>query len=203
MRARGAGRKGLGKVMLSLLIAASVCTTDIPEHVVNMAELEPVIDAYKTLWHVEPKIEHEACGEVNAYYSPLYDTITLCDEMLVEPTPVVRFVLAHELAHAAMTKAGLPPSEASADELAALIELRLKRDDVVATAAWFLANGIKDSPANGLHPRNLDRAKMLVCLDDGFDDHPANEGCYFYEHRAVAMWQTFMEATLGKSTNAK
>lgn len=149
--------------------------------------LLPVIAFYRDHFGVQPTLRTRDCGEINAYYSVTTDTVTLCSELLdAEPPAIVRFVLAHELAHATMRQLSIQNDETSADELGALVELELDPGDVWATASWILSN---EEPTKGdSHPGNLSRAQMMVCLADGAEEHPASWQCEVYYKRAVQLW---------------
>lgn len=130
------------------------------------------------------------CGQENAFYEPDTDTVIICTEMAAETDATVRFVVAHEFAHAVVAELKIAhvTEEASADELAAVILLGNKdRDAVIAAANWFM--DLPPTRTDGVHPPALERARMLVCLDDGLDGPlAADPNCVMYFRRATAGW---------------
>lgn len=131
-----------------------------------------------------------SCGEQNAYYSRLFDTITLCTELAPIGDDGIRFVVAHEMAHAAVAERGLPgiESEAGADELATLVlELNEDRGAVTAGAEFMMSLTVNPGPDDP-HPPNMPRARSILCLDDGADEAGVDPNCRVYFRSAVAGW---------------
>ena len=182
--------------MWAAILAAALMVSDVPHRPTMRADLAPVVDAYADTWNVSVPIYSMPCGQVNAWYNTVDNYIVLCDETLALEPAVVRFILAHELAHATMHKAGFDLGEAGADELATLMELETERDDVRAMAEFLMSDGIPDATPGDVHPPNMKRAAMLLCLDDGYEREPTDEGCNQYERRAVQWWATLLSATL-------
>ncbi len=159
---------------------------------VSEDDLRPTKSAYGQLG-VAPLVISASCGYENAYYAPEMDVILLCQEVLDEESPgVARFILAHELAHAAAHRIGIDLGEAGADELATLVELSVSSNDVSEAANWFMDRSEPGGGPGDEHPSNLRRAEMLLCLDDGYGT-AASPGCVVYERRAVAIWTELLK----------
>lgn len=117
---------------------------------------------------VSVSIRWMSCGEINAYYTNIDKTVTLCEELLLVNNPgFLRFVLAHEMAHAIIMQKSIGftgQHEVAADELAAVLLLVAGYDDdVVATGRQFVAFGGDDHWWDP-HPGNLKRGATLLCL---------------------------------------
>jgi hypothetical protein len=145
-------------------------------------------------------IKWEDCGSINAWYAPVDFTengktykaksITLCNELRELPAGAIRFVFAHELAHAVIHQRGVPftgSEEVAADELAAVI-LGLNKwgDDIREMAAYFGSKADSPVPPWDPHPDYDERAFTLYCYAD------ASEGVRRYCSedwtRAVLSW---------------
>lgn len=150
---------------------------------------------------VQVTVKWEGCGEVNAYYYPRDKSITLCNELKELDPAVVRFIFAHEMAHAIIVQKGVPFTglhETAADELAAvMLGLYGHQDDVRAAGRWFFARPNGDYWP-GEHPSHLRRGFALMCLankgergwvigDDGIAPCPKLEW-----HRAVDSWMRLL-----------
>lgn len=127
---------------------------------------------------VEVSVEWEDCGEVNAYYYPRYKTVTMCRELLDLKPAFVRFVFAHELAHAVIMQRGIPFTglhETAADELAAVMLSLYGFDrDVYAAGKVFYDLGVAEVKAGEAveswydeHPGHKRRGAQLMCLANG------------------------------------
>jgi hypothetical protein len=127
------------------------------------------------------------CGMDNAFYFPGLNTVVLCDELFDRPD-LARFVLNHEMGHAAMTQLGIGDvdGEAGADELAFWMS---DQAAVFAGASWFLGmvDGSPHDPEDP-HPSPLDRAASLLCLSDGTDPHPVVRHCAVYARSSYMHW---------------
>lgn len=129
----------------------------------------------------------EACGELNAWYDPATTTITLCRELEPLSDAAIRFVVAHEMAHATVHQRQISnyDAEPEADELATLILLDAGDSDAVyAGAEVFMKMG--GDGKSGTHPAGLKRAHMLLCLASGYAHE--NDGCAEYFESAKANW---------------
>lgn len=166
-----------------------------PGHPVKADHIAPQIAAAEAAYReaglvptAHVLIEH--CGQMNAFYR-WDDSLLLCDELDGLRPNVIRFIAAHEYAHAVVREYGVPigDGEAAADELASLVLLASNdRDAVVAGADFLLTTREpgKDDP----HPPGLQRARMLLCLDDGSDAYSSvDPNCLLYYHRAISHWE--------------
>lgn len=135
---------------------------------------------YRAMWQpgVEVTTVFEDCGEVNAYYHPVTKSVTMCNELLDLDPGFVRFVYAHELAHAAIVQLNLPYTglhETAADEMAAVVlSLYDREEDVEAAGRVFFEIGELDAklgePVESWydpHPGHKRRGAALVCLAAG------------------------------------
>lgn len=118
---------------------------------------------------VNTTIEWADCGEVNAYYTPSLQTVTMCRELLPYGGPFIRFVLAHELAHGVIRQRDIPytgSQEVAADELAAVVlSLYHDQEAVLAAANFWFQQGNPEIPWDP-HPGNVRRGYTLSCLAD-------------------------------------
>lgn len=135
----------------------------------------------------------EDCGQVNAYYDHSERRIIMCRELSSEPVEVVRFIYAHELAHAAIMQRQVPYTgshEMAADEMAAvMLTLYRHRDDVLSAADWFWESGT-DLPPWADHPDDKERGFRLYCLVQG--SLAQNAGCYHRWNRALLSWMRLL-----------
>jgi hypothetical protein len=140
-------------------------------------------------------VQRLSCGMVNAgYYAPA-KTIFICDELLESSSaPVIRMVVAHEMAHAIIDQYSIPitgSEEVAADELAAVrMSMAGYAIDVLQTAIWFQqqANeGVPDDVTDD-HPPLARRAWTLACLADGSEDEPTDFDCAVKFSRAAHNW---------------
>ncbi len=119
---------------------------------------------------VDVAVEWQDCGEVNAYYDAGRHTVVMCNELPIDKPAVVRFVLAHELAHAVIQQLDIPyttSSEGAADELATYTMLMAGwRDDVMTAADYTLQRNNPDFAVDP-HPSDQRRALNMICLAQG------------------------------------
>ncbi len=113
------------------------------------------------------RVDWEVCGEINGYYHTIERRMVLCYELLKVGGGFVRFVVAHEMAHAIITQLGIPYTglhEMAADELAAVVlKLSDREDDVLAGAEYFRSHARPENPY-GAHPSDMRRYVLLNAL---------------------------------------
>jgi len=131
------------------------------------------------------------CGQVNATYWPATDNIIICRETLEQPEGVVRFVVAHEMAHAVIHQRDIPftgSEETAADELAAVTLLVWGHEfDVLITGLYFHEHGQDEDPTDP-HPGDERRAYTLMCLAEGSETQPDWPWCRPEWARALHTW---------------
>lgn len=121
---------------------------------------------------VETTVGWEDCGMVNAFYNIPTKHVTMCNELKPLPAGVIRYILAHELAHGVIIQRDVAftgSGEWAADELAALTLIWLDRAEDVKAGGDFWASMGRD--------------------EDPFDDH------YGDNRRAVGLWRLYLGAT--------
>lgn len=128
--------------------------------------LQPVINAYE-FDGVNTTVVWEECGETNAFYQHSRHKVTLCTELEPLGPAVIRFVLAHELAHGVIDQLDIPFTgleETAADELAALVTIWMGHaDDLHAAAGFWLTLNRPEDPMDS-HPSDQRRFFTLACL---------------------------------------
>lgn len=133
----------------------------------------------------------EECGALNAFYSPAKRSITLCTELLAAPPGFVRYVYAHELAHAVIIQLDIPftgSHEAAADELAAVMfGLYGMADDIDEAGRYWMARG-QDNPPWSDHPDDDWRGLRLRCLAYGAVSKNRDHECTEMFLRASSSW---------------
>jgi hypothetical protein len=156
-------------------------------------KLDTVIDAYDALApDVDVTIQWHECGFVNAWYFPGAKTVVLCEELKPFGPSIVRYVLAHEMAHAVIMQRDIPYTgshEVAADELAALMLILIDReDDVLAGAAFWGNKGDEEDPEDD-HPGDLRRAYTLECIVKTLKEEPrALATCPVQFRRVIRSW---------------
>lgn len=133
------------------------------------------------------------CGQTNAFYVPMFQMVVMCDELLTEDPGFVRFVAAHEMAHAIMFQLDVPytgSQEDAADELAGVV---LPPDDVLAAGLWWAQREDHYDPTDD-HSFASKRAYTLVCLADGAEERPVSLYCSYRYKRAVRAWARLLGA---------
>lgn len=105
-----------------------------------------------------------------AWYFPSAARVVFCTETLKEADDgTSRFILAHEIAHAYIHQLRVPYTgshEAAADELAALLLIKIGRaQDVLDASRYFHAEGKKETVSPWAdHPEHMQRFHTLRCL---------------------------------------
>lgn len=138
----------------------------------------------------------EECGEVNAYYWPTQNHVVMCEEMIPHLDPgVVRYIFAHEAAHAVIKQLKIPftgSEETAADELAAYLFGSTGRyKDLRATGAFWAKLGRPENPLDD-HPSDLKRAWTMICLADGAESEALDGGCIREWRRVVYSWNQLL-----------
>ena len=145
--------------MIALLLALLPAATD-------PYGLHQVEAAYAGA-HLDYSVRWQECPETNAWYSPDTHVITLCNQLRDGSPGALRFIYAHELAHAVIHQWSVPftgSEEAAADELAALtLSLAGMAKDVEAVAYYFAQQDPVTSPFDP-HPPYHWRAGQMLCF---------------------------------------
>lgn len=140
-------------------------------------KLAPIIGLYhETFPEVEFTIHWRRCGEENAYYDEGSHRIVMCSELLPHGGSLVRFVLAHELAHAVIMQRNVPFTglhETAADELATLVMIVLGRQEDVKTYAKYLLTLKNDLPPEAPYAEHDARSHALNRIIDGSNRNTA------------------------------
>jgi hypothetical protein len=137
------------------------------------------------------EVFYEDCGVVNAYYYPFFKAVVLCNELMKEDPGFVRFVVAHEMAHAVIWQLDIPytgSGEDAADELASLVLGHNNMMDDILAAALYFAKQPKGYDPAGEHAPNPRRAYTLACLADGAEEKPVRIECSYKFRRAAQAW---------------
>lgn len=149
---------------------AQVCLDTQSAHYSNPDPLgtAPIIGAYRrTFPELDFTIHYRLCGEENAYYTPSTHEVVICSEYLERAPGVVRFALAHELAHAAITQYNIAYTglhETAADELATLMLFTVDHLPDAAAMAQVLLSDKTDLPPSAPYAENDARAHQLLRL---------------------------------------
>lgn len=132
------------------------------------------------------------CGEVNGYYHPPTRRVIMCNELSTLPRGVLRFVYAHELAHAFIHENGIPytgSEEWAADELASLVLIEGGwSKDVEEAAKYQLARGQPDRWSSE-HPGDERRAAYMLCMAKQGAEGLTADFCYINYPRIKAAWK--------------
>lgn len=116
---------------------------------------------------VHTTIRWEKCGEVNAYYYPPEKVVIMCHELLSLRPSIIRYILAHELAHGVILQRGVPftgSHEVAADELAALALINEgMSDDIMDAAKFWMDRGFPEIASDD-HPGDAKRGYTLRCI---------------------------------------
>lgn len=155
-------------------------------------DIEKVVDEM-TLPGMTVGVLVTECGTVNAAYYPPARTLIVCKELLlVTPKPALRFIVAHEMAHAIIHQLDIPvpgSEEAAADEMAAVALLTDgDREAVLAAALWMEGKG-GDEDVWDAHQSDRKRAAVLMCLEDGSEDSPMLPECQAQLAHAAYVWR--------------
>lgn len=164
----------------------------------KVPNIQPIIDA-ATFPGMDVSLEWRKCGEVNGYYYPATKTIVMCKELTTRGDSFIRFVVAHEMGHAAIRQMHLAytgSEEVAADEFGALIlNLIGYTDDVMATGDYFFKRGYPEDPWDD-HPGDVRRGLALQCFATGFKHrHEPYGPCTGEWARLVDSWRTLIGAS--------
>ena len=119
----------------------------------------------------------EPCKQENSYFYPGYRQVELCTEMSQYPEAAV-FFAAHEMGHALAWQLAGTMDEASADQIGALEMARMGlREEMLGTAVYFAEATRQDHTRGENHPGNHQRARFLMCMEDGAEEHPSDPEC--------------------------
>lgn len=137
------------------------------------------------------------CGQVNAGYVPKTHELIMCAETLSEGPDVVRFITAHEMAHAIIDQYRLPipgSEEEAADELAAVyLGMTGQTQTILNIAIWDVQHPSTPNEWDD-HPSNSKRAATLICLGDGAEDDSLIVECRRKFLRAELTWTRLIAA---------
>ncbi len=137
---------------------------------------------------VEVDVRWTNCGFVNAFYHPTTRRVELCTELLDEPELVLRYIVAHEMAHAVIHQRGIIMTsrqhELAADELAAvMLGVTGHQAELLAGAEWMAK---RSGDGLGNHPSGPVRAHLLRCA--AFESAGIGfPGCNFWANM-VSTW---------------
>lgn len=169
--------------MIAALFAAVTAVVTVPSQLLSVPG-------------VAVEFEIQLCGDVNGFYDVEARKITLCAETWLESPGLVRYMIAHEYAHAVIRQLDVPYSggeEAAADELAALLLAGSGlAADIDAAAVWFAKDKTPER-AKGRHQSGAKRAAVLSCLARGASDiRDDNAGCRAEYLGKVRTWQRLL-----------
>ncbi len=110
----------------------------------------------------------ETCGTPNAYYQIRSQRVRMCKELeTILDSGAIRFILAHELAHAIIRQKHIAytgSEEVAADELAAFVlSVFDHQADIISVAEWFEEKAQPENPYDE-HSGDLRRAYDLQCI---------------------------------------
>lgn len=189
-------------LVLGLLLGFSPARADNPvileESAAKQRWAEMIVDSM-TLDGMETDVLFADCGQVNAFYFYEAKTIVICNELIETVNfGTLRFIVAHEMAHAIIVQKDLPYTgshEDAADELAAvyLYTMGMQRD-ILDTAYWFYGMRANRPDPWDDHTPAYYRAHKLACLYDGatgpnFD----REECGYRFSRALRTWDRLLK----------
>lgn len=180
--------------MLSAILALAL---SVPGASSNDVE-QVVRDMTLPTMHVD--IIYTECGGVNAAYIPPAKALIVCTEDFAMQPGALRFITAHEMAHAVIAQLAIPftgSEEEAADELAAVYSgMQNRPEDTMEMAMYFL--GMADQPVDVAddHPANDKRAWTLACLADGAEPEPTIPNCGMTFERAADHWKRLIVAGL-------
>ncbi len=185
------------KFMTCLLTLALLCgaASAAPKDPYNLAPVLRVMD-FKG---VHTAVQWADCGELNAFYQPGTKTVTMCNELKPLGGQVIRYVLAHELAHGVIGQRDLAyvgSPEWAADELAALMLTMIPggADDVWAGGMWFMDTGRPENPYDD-HLGDTRRGYNLACIAIGSTgDYDLAEECVDVYAHVLKTWITLLTA---------
>lgn len=144
-----------------------------------------------TLPGMEVSVEVMPCGQINAFYYPPMKAIVVCREALELDPGVLRFFIAHEMAHAIIDQYDIPvPSseEAAADELAAVALIGMGDKVAVVDVSMFFANHPDTEDVWDDHQSHAKRAASALCLVAGSEAVALLPDCGDKFHHAARTW---------------
>ncbi len=154
----------------------------------DLYAIGPIVDAM-TYPGMEVKVLWKRCGHVNGYYYPSARRIVLCHELRTIGAPFIRFVVAHEMAHAVIFQLNIAFTgihEVAADEFGAInLVFTDNRDDLYEVAKYWLTRGHPEDPFDE-HTGDIRRGATLFCLAEGFVQR--NSACGAEWNRAISSW---------------
>lgn len=138
----------------------------------------------------------EACGGFNAWYDPATRHITMCEELRAAPEGFIRYVFAHEYAHAIIVQRGVPYTgshEVAADELAGVImSLHGYSNDIIVAGEFWASRG-RNAPYYDDHPDDDERGFTLMCIGAGYQQSREAPGVYVcgeeFDRRQRSWWR--------------
>jgi hypothetical protein len=148
-----------------------------------------------TLPGMKVSLSYRDCGQVNAYYWYATKTVVICNELLDEPIGFVRFVMAHEMAHAVIMQKDIPYTgshEDAADQLAAVfLYVNDMREDIYEAAEWFYQwRDAEPSPLDD-HTWPHQRAWQLFCYYVGTEE--TGSECNHRFGQALKAWDRLLK----------
>lgn len=168
------------------------------EDVARSIDIEPIVWAMSYEGAEGVKVQWGRCGEANAFYFMAHSLVGLCYELIErgDSPEFIQWVVAHEMAHAVVSRKGLPivgSREVAADELATLVLLWTGRRHVVIGAIeHFINHGLASPYLNPTdeHTHNLQRGFSLLCLLAGMERK--DPSCQVKYDRATWAWNVLL-----------
>lgn len=213
------------KLLAALLVTVvTACNHTPPASTARMAAVEPITIQYQTEYAKARDVGFESvaralhfpaldgltirvgeCGTANAYYSrdEEGDGVLICTELVAEEKPEsLRWILAHEMGHALIHRAGLPitgSDEDAADEFATVVMIAAGMEDTVAAAAdmfWTWGQDDVMEYYTDTHSSNRRRAYDQKCLLEGSRGtvYANLVGCEYRWRKVVKRWATLLES---------
>lgn len=175
------GNKFIAFVLSLLIFFGSASAAPPPPDVLQPAKREwisLIVDSM-TMPGMHVNLRYRECGQVNAYYTFATKTVTICNELLDESVGFIRFVTAHEMAHAIIVQKGIPYTgahEDAADQLAAVfLYVNNMSEDISNAAEWFYQwRDVEPSELDD-HTWPHQRAWRLMCFYMGATDEDSGE----------------------------
>jgi hypothetical protein len=180
----------------ALMLLALAMTNDTPPDPMRDAFIATIEKMKLPGMEVEPLII--PCGQVNAAYISVTHQIVMCAETFELGPDVVRFVTAHEMAHAIIDQYNIPvpgSEEGAADELAA-VYFGMTGDALTILKAGVFWAEHPDAGENVWddHQSSRKRAAVLMCLGDGANEDAAIHGCRVKFLKAEQTWTRLVQA---------
>jgi hypothetical protein len=157
--------------------------------------LTPVINAFR-FNGVDTTVEWRTCGQVNAFYNIAGRKVILCNEAKTLPPGIIRYMLAHELAHGVIIQRDVAytgSDEWAADELAALMLLLIGNDqDVLDGAGYWLNRGSPEDPTDAHYGDDRRGWNMLCIAATKTGDDPMGYCSIQWDH-VVSTWVRLLD----------